>query len=131
MKTREDISTGGVTLFSHNAKGGKRNIRKEILEEWRKGDYPKERYPFPFMSKGERNMRREWSRASITGGVWVLPSISKGGIFWIVGCNWCQHKWFSLMSIYVMGEIEESTRSPEGVVMKPEVIWGKRTWSIV
>jgi hypothetical protein len=33
-----------------------------------RGSIPKGRYPFPLNSKGERNMKRERSKALVTGG---------------------------------------------------------------
>jgi hypothetical protein len=54
MKTRGDISTGGVTLFPMITKRKKEKDQKHEDN----GRKCKWRYPFPLMSKGERNMRR-------------------------------------------------------------------------
>jgi hypothetical protein len=45
------------------------------------GSNPKESYPFPLLSNGERNTRRERLGASVMGGVGVFPSIPKGKFF--------------------------------------------------
>jgi hypothetical protein len=59
MKIGGDISTRGVTLFPMMSKRKKEKYQKH--ED--KGSNLKGRYPFPLMSKGERNMKRERSGA--------------------------------------------------------------------
>ena len=62
---REGIPIGGVTLFPMMSKEEKEKDQKN--ED--RGSIPKGRYPFPFMSNGDINMRREISRALVTGGL--------------------------------------------------------------
>jgi hypothetical protein len=58
---------------------GKRNIiEKYQKHEDRGSKSPKESYPFPLMSKGERNMRREISRALVTGEYECFHQFQRG-----------------------------------------------------
>jgi hypothetical protein len=55
MNTRGDIMTGGVTIYPMMSKGEKEKDQKH--EDM--GRNPEERYTFPLMSNGERNIIRD------------------------------------------------------------------------
>jgi hypothetical protein len=59
------MKIGGVTLLSMISKRKEEKDRKHEDS----GSSPKGRYPFPLISKGERNIRREILRALVTGGI--------------------------------------------------------------
>jgi hypothetical protein len=63
---REGILSG-ESLFSIDIKREEKDQKYQKHED--KGRNPKESYPFPLMSKGERNTRRERSGALVTSGV--------------------------------------------------------------
>jgi hypothetical protein len=94
MKTGGDIPTGGVTIFPMMSKGEKEKYQKRSMKHEDRGRNPKGRYPFPLMSKGERNIGREdeerWSQGE--GEYECFHQFQRGRLL---------DSWLSLMSTLV------------------------------